>query len=120
MMSKGAFIGIFLPVAFFVVFSVVYAFGFTPTADNSMESTIVCDAMPTAEIPQEAYEVEIEGIIHTGDGRKEYKGYGRTDNWEGTVVLSGPEDLTVGSTVRVQGNYCYSAGCDRYILVGKV
>ena len=106
MMSKGAFIGILLPVAFFVVFSVVYAFGFTPTADNSMESTIVCDAMPTAEIPQEAYEVEIEGIIHTGDGRKEYKGYVRTDNWEGTVVLSGPEDLTVGSTVRVQGSEC--------------
>lgn len=120
-MSRGTFIGIFLPAAFLSVFSVVYAFGFTPTADNnSMDSTIVCDVMPAVETAQETYEVEIDGIIHTGDGRTEYKGYARTDNWEGTVVLSGPEDLAVGSTVRVQGNYCYSAGCDRYILVGKV
>ena len=119
-MSRGTFIGIYLAAALLAGFSVVYAFGFTPTADKgSTDSTIVCDVMLTAETPQEAYEVEIEGIIHTGDGRKEYIGYGRTDNWEGTVVLSGPEELAVGSTVQVKGSYCYSAGYDRYITVGE-
>lgn len=120
-MSRGTFMGVYLAAALLSIFSVMYAFGLIPTEDNSsMELTIIYDTMPAAETQQETYEVEIEGIIHTGDGRKEYKGYGRTDNWEGTVVLSGPEALAVGRTVKVQGNYCYSTGCDRYIWVGKV
>ena len=119
-MSRGTFIGIYLAAALLSIFSVMYAFGLIPTEDNSsMELTIIYDTMPAAETQQETYEVEIEGIIHTGDGRKEYIGYGRTDNWEGTVVLSGPEELAVGSTVQVKGSYCYSAGYDRYITVGE-
>ncbi len=119
-MSRGTFIGVYLAAALLSIFSVMYAFGLIPTEDNSsMELTIIYDTMPAAETQQETYEVEIEGIIHTGDGRKEYIGYGRTDNWEGTVVLSGPEELAVGSTVQVKGSYCYSAGYDRYITVGE-
>ena len=119
-MSRGTFIGVYLAAALSSIFSVMYAFGLIPTEDNSsMELTIIYDTMPAAETQQETYEVEIEGIIHTGDGRKEYIGYGRTDNWEGTVVLSGPEELAVGSTVQVKGSYCYSAGYDRYITVGE-
>ena len=119
-MSRGTFIGVYLAAALLSIFSVMYAFGLIPTEDNSsMELTIIYDTMPAAETQQETYEVEIEGIIHTGDGRKEYIGYGRTDNWEGTVGLSGPEELAVGSTVQVKGSYCYSAGYDRYITVGE-
>ena len=119
-MSRGTFIGVYLAAALLSIFSVMYAFGLIPTEDNSsMELTIIYDTMPAAGTQQETYEVEIEGIIHTGDGRKEYIGYGRTDNWEGTVVLSGPEELAVGSTVQVKGSYCYSAGYDRYITVGE-
>ena len=119
-MSRGTFIGVYLAAALLSIFSVMYAFGLIPTEDNSsMELTIIYDTMPAAETQQETYEVEIEGIIHTGDGRKEYIGYGRTDNWEGTVVISGPEELAVGSTVQVKGSYCHSAGYDRYITVGE-